>query len=247
MADYPPGARPVTVLLFSDVHVHGPDMPPSRLARIVKQIDALHPDVVIAAGDFMGDEALGASYPVGEALAPLRGLHAPLGVYAVLGNKDYKLGGDRVRRALGVAGVRVLANDAARAGPLAIGGIDGAISIPKGEWRGRRARTYAALDATPGAKLLVAHRPDEFRFAPAFVDLVLAGHTHCGQVVLPVLGPLETGSDFGREYLCGLIREHGRTLVVTAGVGTSRIPMRIGAPPDMWLISISGKRTARPN
>jgi len=82
------------------------------------------------------------------------------------------------------------------------------------------------------------HRPDDFKWAPESIPLMLAGHTHCGQIVLPLIGPLETGSDFGRKYLCGIIRKGGRTLIVTAGVGTSHLPLRIGAPPDMWLISI---------
>lgn len=84
---YPPGAAPVRLVLFSDVHVHGPDMPPARLAKIVAQIDQLHPDVIVAAGDFVGNNLIGRHYPVPEAVAPLRNLHARLGVYAVLGNR----------------------------------------------------------------------------------------------------------------------------------------------------------------
>jgi uncharacterized protein len=215
-------------------------MPPDRVARIVDQINGLHPDIAIAAGDFVGDSRFGRSYPVAAGIAPLRRIRAPLGVYAVLGNKDYQLGASEVRAALARARVRVLANDAARAGPVAIGGIDGMIFVPRREWKERRSRTYAALEATPGVKLLVAHRPDEFRFAPGWIPLVLAGHTHCGQIVLPLIGPLETGSDFGRQYLCGVIRKGASALVVTAGVGTSRVPLRIAAPPDIWLIVITG-------
>ena len=85
---YPKTAVPVRVLLFSDVHVHGPDMPPSRVARIVEQINALHPDVVVAAGDFTGNSLIGSHYPVADALAPLARLKATYGVYAVLGNND---------------------------------------------------------------------------------------------------------------------------------------------------------------
>ena len=86
---YPDTAPPIRILLFSDVHVHGPDMPPDRVARIVDQMNALHPDVVVAAGDFIGNSLIGRHYPIAEAIAPLARLDASYGVYAVLGNNDY--------------------------------------------------------------------------------------------------------------------------------------------------------------
>lgn len=238
--DYPASAAPVRIALFSDLHVHGPDMPPARLASIVEQINALHPDIDVIAGDFVGDNWIGAHYPVTQAVAPLGGLKARLGVYAVLGNNDYHVGVARLMRALAGAGVHVLVNEAVGVGPLALGGIDGSIGIADSEWMTRRKQTYAALDRTRGIKVLVAHRPDEFRFSPSWVSILLAGHTHCGQIVLPIVGPLETGSDFGRKYLCGVIRDGPRTLLVTAGLGTSHVPLRIAAPPDIWLVEITG-------
>ena len=237
-ADYPEGAPPVRVALVSDIHVHGPDMPPARVGKIVEQINALHPDIDILAGDFVGGSWVGAHYSVGEAIAPLRGLKARLGVYAVLGNHDYNAGGDAVARALAGAGVHVLVNQAVRAGPIAVGGIDGDIRVRRAVWMERRKQTYAALQRIGGAKVVVAHRPDEFEWAPPWIDLMVAGHTHCGQIALPLIGPLETGSDFGRKYLCGLIRNGRKLLVVTAGLGTSHLPLRIGAPADVWLIQI---------
>lgn len=237
--EYPVGAAPVKIALFSDLHVHGPDMPPSRVRRIVHQINALHPDIDIAAGDFLGDTWIGRSYPVGEAIAPLSELKAPLGVYAVLGNNDYEAGEAEIVAALAKAGVRVLENSQARAGPLALAGMEGRYHIRALALKAERKRTYDALAAMPGAKVLIAHRPDEFVPAPASVALVLAGHTHCGQIVLPFIGPVETGLDYGRKYLCGVVRDGSKTLVVTGGLGTSHLPLRIGAPSDIWLIATS--------
>lgn len=79
---------PFRILLFSDVHVHGPDMPPQRVGRIVDQINALHPDVIVAAGDFIGNSLVGRHYSIADAIAPLSRLKARYGVYAVLGNND---------------------------------------------------------------------------------------------------------------------------------------------------------------
>jgi len=230
--------RAVRLVLFSDLHVHGPDMPPARVSALVEQINALQPDIVVSAGDFMGDTPIGRSYSIDEAIAPLAQLRAKYGVFAVLGNHDYEAGAGTLVAALKRAHVRVLLNDAAEVGPLAIGGVDGSIDVGKAEWKARRARTYAALERTPGFRVLIAHRPDEFTFLPASIGLLLAGHTHCGQIVLPIIGALATGTDNGRKYLCGVVHKGSQLMVVTAGLGTSHLPLRIGAPPDIWAITI---------
>lgn len=237
--DYPKAAAPVRLVLFSDVHVHGTDMPPERVNRIVDQINALHPDLVVAAGDFEGNTWVGREYPFQQAVAPLRRLRARLGVYAVLGNNDFAEGRDISTGPLEAAGIHVINNDAVQVGPLALGGIKGRLYSHSKMLQVRR-ETYEAMQRTPGVKVLAAHRPDEFAAAPPWVSLVLAGHTHCGQIVLPIIGPLETGSDFGRKYLCGIIRNGSKVLVVTAGLGTSHVPLRIDAPADIWLITIRG-------
>jgi hypothetical protein len=97
----------------------------------------------------------------------------------------------------------------------------------------------------PGAKVLVAHRSDEFLWARKRAGLVLTGHTHCGQIVLPWYGPLQTGSDYGRRWVCGVHRDGASVLVVTAGLGTSYVPLRYGAPPDIWIITVEGPASQR--
>lgn len=69
---------------------------------------------------------------------------------------------------------------------------------------------------------------------------MFAGHTHCAQIRLPVYGAIGSVSRYGPRYECGLIRENGRAILVTAGVGTSIMPLRIGARPDMWLVRLGG-------
>jgi predicted MPP superfamily phosphohydrolase len=89
-----------------------------------------------------------------------------------------------------------------------------------------------------GAKLILSHSPDVFPELPADIGLTLAGHTHCGQIAPPLLGPIVTASRYGRRFACGLIREGGRSLIVTAGLGTSGLPLRLGAEPDLWLLTL---------
>ena len=135
------------------------------------------------------------------------------------------------------AGIVVLENDAARAGPLSIGGLDDAFT-----GRDEPAATLAAMRRIGGAPVLLSHSPDPFTRVPADVRLMLAGHTHCGQIRLPLVGAISYMSDYGERYGCGRIDEGGRTLIVTAGIGTSILPLRLGARPDMWLVTLGPER-----
>lgn len=234
MASWPRGAPPIRVALLSDIHVAGPDMPPARLDRIVAQVNALSPDLVVIAGDLVSDKRVGTHrYPVAQAVAPLGGLRARLGVFAVLGNHDHWRDAAAFRRELPRRGVQVLANEAVRAGPVVIAGADD-------PYTGRADPSALGRSASrlAGPVVTLAHSPDIVpRLSPRF-GLVLAGHTHCGQIALPMLGPIATMSDHGDRYACGMIREGGRTTIVSAGLGTSLLPVRFGAPPDFWLITL---------
>ena len=236
---FPAGQAPVRVALISDLHVQGPDMPPERLARIVGQVNAQRPDLVLIAGDFVGDRTLASQYPTAEVVAPLARLRSRLGTIAVLGNHDYWRDGREVRDALTRAGIRVLANQALQVGPLALGGLD-----DQRTGRNRDNQTYAAMRALPGARVLLSHSPDPFATLPPDIGLMLAGHTHCGQIRLPLYGALTNDSAYGNRYACGFIEENGRKLIVTAGLGASMVPLRLLAPPDFWMVTI-GPRTGR--
>jgi predicted MPP superfamily phosphohydrolase len=225
--DWPSGKAPVRLLLMSDPHVEAPETPPPRLARIVRQANSLQPDIVVIAGDFMGASPIATKrYTVEQSVAPLRQLRTPLGVFAVLGNHD-RSRGEEIVHALRSVGVKVLDDDVAQAGPI------GLVGLRPGYYEARRRQR-----SLHGTKIMVAHSPDEFAKIRKKGRLMLAGHTHCGQIVFPLIGAPATGSEYGKRYLCGLVQEDGKTLIVTAGLGTSTIPIRIGAPPDMWLITI---------
>jgi predicted MPP superfamily phosphohydrolase len=232
--NWPAGHPPLRVLLVSDIHVVGPDMPPERLQRLVAQMNALRPDAVLIAGDFISEKRTATRiYSFDEIMAPLAALRAPLGAFAVLGNHDHWVDAAAARRALQQSGVRVLSNEAVRAGPLAIGGLDD-------DYTGHAdlGRTLSAMQSLGGVPILLSHSPDPFPDVPPEVPLMVAGHTHCGQISLPLVGPLATASRHGRRYVCGRVDERGHTLVVGAGLGTSVLPLRVGAVPDMWLIEM---------
>lgn len=231
---WPASTPPVRVALLADLHVQGPDLSPERMARIAAQVNAQKPDLILIAGDFSGDRTLRTRlYSEAEIAASLKTLKAPLGVYAVLGNHDHWRDGPAMTRAVSAAGIPVLVNQAVRAGPLTLAGAD---DIHTGNADVEAlARSAAAL---PGPTVVLSHSPDIAPLLPPRFGLVLAGHTHCGQIVLPLIGRIATASRYGERYACGMIREAGRTTIVTAGIGTSVLPLRFGAPPDFRIITI---------
>lgn len=234
---YPADARPLRIALLTDTHMAGPDQTPERLARIVAGIDAQHPDLILLGGDYMGEpKPIGRSYNPDQAVAPLARLYAPLGVVAVLGNHDHWDAEDAIGPALARIGVTVLRNQAARVGPLVIGGVDDGYS----EHANPKA-TIAAVRALGGPALYLSHGPDAFRPLPPG-SLLLTGHTHCGQIAVPFYGPIFIPSRHRIRFPCGRYDRDGKIVIVSGGVGTSDVPLRFWAPPDWWLVTVTGTR-----
>lgn len=235
VADWPAGQAPLKILLLSDTHVAGPDMPPERLARIVGELNALKPDLVLIAGDLVSEKRTATRiYTAAEVVAPLGKLRAPLGVVVSPGNHDHWFTPDALRGALEKQGLQVLQNEAVKLGPLIVGGVDddysGHDDVPA---------TFAAMDALgPGVPLIVSHSPDIVPDLPRRVAAVFAGHTHCGQIRLPLIGAISYVSRYGDRFACGDIRDGEQRLFVGAGLGTSILPLRFMTPPDVWLVTL---------
>ena len=234
LADLPPGTPPLTIALISDIHVAGPDMPPARLAEIVTQINALEPDIVAIAGDFVGDKPTAThTYAPEEVIAPLGKLRPKLAAVAVPGNHDHRVGLPPLKRELEKVGIVLLANEAQRFGPVTIGGLDDLftrhIDLPA---------TLAAMDAKGTPQIMLTHSPEHFFYLPDHVQLMLAGSTHCGQIAYPWGGAPIFLSSLSDEYTCGRADAGGKTLIVSAGLGTSFMPIRLFTQPDIWLIEL---------
>ena len=235
LREYPSGGPPTKIALISDIHVAGPDLPPSRLEAVVQQVNALRPDLVLIAGDLLSDKRPATRhYSTAQAVAPLAALSPAIAMVVVPGNHDHWRDVDGVRRELGKVGATVLANEARRFGPLVIGGLDD-------DFTGHAdlAGTLAAMDRLGRAQVLLSHSPDPFPDVPRPL-LMLAGHTHCGQIAWPWGGSPATMSRYGQRYACGLVREQGKVLVTGAGLGTSVLPFRLFTTPEIWLIEVRG-------
>ena len=234
----PAGTPPLHVALLSDIHLGNRGMRVTRLDRIVAQINAARPDLILIAGDFItGYDDKAAVERAAGLTGPLSRLRAPLGVFAVLGNHDHWTVPQAIRADLARAGVIVLENAGVRRGPVTIVGVDDLVTrhddVP---------RAMAEADQLGGIPIVLSHSPDIVKHLPDRVPLLLAGHTHCGQVVLPwgtsVASYIGRKRLFDPRYRCGRIDDPHRTTFVTAGVGSGTVPVRLGAMPDWWLIEV---------
>jgi len=238
LAEFPAGEAPVTIALISDIHVAGPDMPPERLGRIAEQINALSPDYLLVAGDFISDKRTATHiYTAEEAIAPLRQLDAGIIKIAVPGNHDHWFDLPSLQSELVEAGFRVIANSAIQAGPLVIGGLDDDYTD-----RADIPATLSAMAELEGASVVLSHSPDPFPDLPENFGLMLAGHTHCGQIRYPWGGSPATMSDYGDQYACGRVDEDGNSIVTGAGLGTSLLPVRFFSEPEIWLITVASAK-----
>lgn len=225
------------VAVVSDLHVGAPFMDERKMLDLRARIDAWRPDVVLIAGDLMvGHEPGARQVGPAEAAATLKGWTAPAGVWAVLGNHDWWTDGPGVTRALTENGVRVLSNQAVALdtskGRLWLAGLDDA-------WT-KKTDAAAALAQVTDDRPVVAftHNPDVFPSMPARFSVVFAGHTHGGQVRLPLIGAPIVPSEYEQRYARGHVVEQGRHLFVTSGVGTSIFPIRLGVVPEVALVTL---------
>jgi predicted MPP superfamily phosphohydrolase len=228
------------VALISDLHAGAPHVDAQRLERLAAAVNARTPDLVLLLGDFVDpDVHLGSEVAPEDVAAALGGLRAPLGVVAVLGNHDWRHGGERIAAALRAAGIDTLENEARDLGRLWVAGVADA--------RMRSADVDRALQSVPAQApvVLLSHDPDVFPRVPARVALTVSGHTHGGQVAVPVLRRRFIPSRHGERYARGHVVEGGRHLYVTAGIGTSGWPVRLFAPPEVVVLRLGARRGAR--
>ena len=220
----------LTVAHVSDIHM--PPGPSLVYEQAVKRVEERKPDLIVFTGDSLSSEA--GKDEAKEFLSRLSEL-AP--TYAVWGNWDYYSLGHRVPgygEELEREGVEILANEATRIeGGVWLVGVDDPYTA--------RDDLGKALSGVPreAFKILLAHSPQVIGEARDRVDLVLAGHTHGGQVRLPLIGPLYVPlpSQY-RGYVSGLYEVGGMKLYVNRGLGTSILPVRLLCPPELTIYTL---------
>jgi len=241
-----PAGRKLSVTVIADLHAGGPDMTLTHIRRVVDAANLLQSDLVVLLGDYTATYGLAIRrVPFAAWAAELARLAAPLGTWAILGNHDWWNDIAQIRSALAEARIPVLENDAVRLGAegrrfwLAGIGDQLAHRLGRGRFRGvdDLPRTLAQV-ATDDPVLLLAHEPDIFTRVPARIALTLAGHTHGGQIRLPLIWPTFVPSRYGARFAYGHVVEEARHMIVSGGLGTSVIPARLGVPPEIVQVEL---------
>jgi predicted MPP superfamily phosphohydrolase len=245
---WPAGQR-LLIAVIADLHAGGPNMGHRRVRHVVETTNALSPDLTLLLGDYVADHMFVTERVPSEVWAGELGqLSAPHGVWAILGNHDWWRDVREIRRALAIARIPVLENDAVRLGPdgrrFWLAGIGDQLAHPLGH------RRYRGVDDLPATLrrvrgedpvVLMAHEPDIFPKVPSRVALTLAGHTHGGQIRIPGVWQHFVPSKYGARYAYGHVVEDDRHLIVSGGIGTSAFPARLGVPPEIVLIELDGE------
>ena len=256
-----PSSQKLTIACIADIHAGEPHAGLDRVTALVDSTNTLLPDLIVLLGDYAADHRfVTREVPPPDLARALARLKAPLGVHAILGNHDYwgrrgtrRPGDEALVRAnaaewtgaLSAAGIPVLVNQVLRiatpGGGFWLAGTASNLAVPLGDRRFRGlddlpATLSQAADRAP--LILLAHEPDLFVTVPDRVALTLSGHTHGGQVRLPLIGSPWIPSRYGSRFIHGHIVETGRHLIVSAGIGTSAAPIRLRAPPEIVHVTL---------
>lgn len=235
--NWPRSLDGLRIAVLSDLHVDNWSVTDKKLRTIVERTNQLQPDLIVILGDYMSSNGWVTRRVEPEVFgAVLKDLHAPLGVYSVLGNHDWWNNGMRVRRGLEQNGIRVLEDETAqidvRGTSLWLVGFADLWTRPQ--------RIAVTVAKVPEGQPLIGltHNPDIFPNVPPRVQLLLAGHTHGGQVRFPIIGPVVESSDYGDRWVQGHVFADNHHLFVTTGIGTSIMPVRFGLPPEIVLLTL---------
>ncbi|WP_019904865.1 metallophosphoesterase [Methylobacterium sp. 77] len=243
----------LTVAVLADFHVGEPTMPLDRIAEIVDATNRLHPDLILLLGDYpSGPSVTTRKVPLIDFARVVEGLRAPLGTHAILGNHDWwddriaqktRRGPVESQRALEARGIPVMENTVLRLVkdglPFWIAGLgDQEPFLMRGDRRGRDDLSGTMAQVTDDAPvILMAHEPYIFPRVPERVSLTLSGHTHGGQIRIFGTSPLIPRVD-GKDLSYGHVVQDGRHMIVSGGFGVSRVPIRIGVPPEIVLLEL---------
>jgi predicted MPP superfamily phosphohydrolase len=226
----PPAWDGLTILQISDVHA-GVHMSVDRMKRIRTLASRLPADLIV----FTGDQIDRRRVDAGMFADGFSGIDAPLGAYGVLGNHDYYVDRSLAEWALKSAGITPLVNRSVtferRGAPLAVVGVDDLWSTTQGP-------DFEILRHHPDAfRICLCHQPQGWNAARAAgAHLTLSGHTHGGQIALPTrnlnVARLTT------RYVAGPYRHLDTRLYVSRGIGVGAVPLRVGAPPELDVITL---------
>jgi len=249
-----PALNGFKIVAVGDIHGGSKAVDEAKLRKIVELTNEQNADLVVLLGDYVsqlskrlnGDHAL--KMPLQTVAENISGLRAKYGVIAVTGNHDDWYGHEEVSNAFRSIGYTILDDqiftvDAGGRKVRILGLMD---QLHVGNWAAYSNHLKQVIQSDGGSGPIIAleHSPDVLPIITGDLSissdlrLMLAAHTHGGQVWLPILGTPIVPSSYGQKYSYGHVQENGVDMFVTSGVGTSILPIRFMMPPEVAVLTI---------
>lgn len=225
----PPALDGLKICQLSDLHFTG-QIGIEYFQQVVRTANAFDPDLIFITGDLV-DEIECLPW-LDQTIGQLRARH---GVFYVLGNHDLRIK-DELSYRKRLAELNLICA-AGKWQALTINGVSVAITGNELPWYAGAER-LPPLDVSAGLKILLSHSPDQIDWArPHKFDLIFAGHTHGGQIALPIIGPLVAPSKYGIKYAAGTFQIDSTVMHVSRGLSGDE-PIRFCSPPELGLFTI---------
>ncbi|MEO8597478.1 MAG: metallophosphoesterase [Candidatus Solibacter sp.] len=235
LVNLPPDLEGLRILHLSDIHLSA-FLSEAEFARVVDSAQALHPHLAVVTGDLIS----GHTDPLDACIRQLVRIKADAGIFACMGNHErYARVEAYTARESARLGMRFLRSQsqALRFGNATVNLVG--LDFESQRSRGAYLRGAERLIVPGATNILLQHNPDVFpEAARQGYNLLLAGHTHGGQVTVEILDQAINPARFFTPYVYGLYRQGDAAAYVTRGIGTIGIPARIGAPPEISLLRL---------
>jgi hypothetical protein len=241
------------IIVISDVHGGSHGGSGDQIRRMVEKANEQNADLIVLLGDYVSEsiDSKELKMPMATVAGNLKGLRAKYGVYAVLGNHDVRFGAIEAAWELRKIGYQVLENEvvAIEKNNQRIWILGYADHTTFKSWADVAQKSQIALkDAEPvGDIIALQHSPDILpvitadRLISNNLKMILAGHTHGGQIWFPIIGSPIVPSGEGQKYAFGHVRENGVDMFITTGIGTSILPFRFLVPPEIAVLTVSAE------
>ena len=229
------------IVAVSDIHGGSQSVDGARIRTLVETINRQNPDLIVLLGDYVSQTRGRSSdlkMPSAEIAESLKGLQAKYGVYAIIGNHDWWYNEAKITGEFEAAGITILDNETKQ---ISVGGETVTLWGIEDFWKKRRV-PLEPFDQIAEKKNIIAltHNPDSFDQTPPEVALMLAGHTHGGQVRIPFYGAPITVSQ--RKYYTDHLVENDHDVYITSGFGTTGPPFRFLTPPEIAVLTLKSRK-----
>jgi len=248
-----PAFNNLKIVLISDIHGGSHGVTEEKIRQVVERANEQNADLIVLLGDYVSESLIDDSLkmPMATVAENLRGLQAKYGVFAVLGNHDVRLGEREVAGELEKIGYRVLSNEVIviekNNQKIRLLGYDDHTTFKSWDYVINQSENAINTAEQGGDVIALEHSPDilpvitgQFLISKD-LKLILAAHTHGGQIWFPIIGTPIVPSGYGQKYAYGHIRDYDMDMFVTTGIGTSILPFRFLVPPEIAVLTISAE------